>query len=195
MPVKPLAITPPSSHDKPKKRMMAIPLFAIPATAILPLAGCGIPDTFAPPCPDVALLRDGADLTRFRGTGQDLTDTVVAARITGAGGSCKKEGPNKVLTTMHVTMQITRGPALEGRTVEVPYFIAVTDNGRVLDEQDYVIRTSFPANVEQVRVDGDNIDLLFPVSADKSAAAYRVFVSFRLSPAQLDYNRKRIATQ
>ena len=41
------------------------------------------------------------------------------------------------------------------------------------------------------RASGDPIDLVLPVTPKKSAAAYQIYVGFRLTPEQLAYNRHR----
>jgi len=146
---------------------------------------------FAPACPQLTLLRDAADLTRFRPGGRDLTDMMADARISAVPASCSYATPQTVTARMSVTVQVSRGPAAQGRTVSVPYFIAVTEGDQVRDEQDYTLNTSFPANVDSVTANGQEITLRLPITADKSAAAYKIYVGFRLNPDELAYNRAR----
>ena len=53
------------------------PILLLPI--LLALVGCGggTEDAFAPACPGAAIVRDAADLSRYRGAGRDLTDSVV----------------------------------------------------------------------------------------------------------------------
>src|SRR6516164_9439082 len=89
------------------------------ATSLL-LAGCGPKaDVFAPQCPDMKLLGDASDLTRFKGTGRDVTDMVLDARITAVPGSCKAAPGGKVAATIRVEFEATREPALQGRDVQL----------------------------------------------------------------------------
>ncbi len=61
----------------PSKSVRSLRVFA-PMIGLLALSACGPRvAAFAPACPATGILRDGADLTRFRGTGTDLTDMVV----------------------------------------------------------------------------------------------------------------------
>jgi hypothetical protein len=154
------------------------------------LAGCGdTTDAFAPPCPQLALLKDAADLTRFDTKGNDITDMEVNARLVAVPGACKPGGRGKVAAPNRVTMDLNRGPALAGRTVTVPYLVTVAEGSRILDQQTYSITTTFPANVDKVRVTDTDISLNFPVTNQKTAAAYTIFVSYQLTPDQLAYNR------
>ena len=166
---------------------LAAPLCAL---ALL-LAGCGGSGAqFAPPAPGMALLPDAADLTRFDGRGQDITDRVVSARLTAVGGTVAQgHDSGHVVAKIHVSMALARGPALAGRTVTVPYLVSVVAGGQIIDQQAYAVSTTFPSNVDQMSVTDADIPLVFPVTVQKSAAAYTVFVSFRLTPQQLAYNR------
>jgi hypothetical protein len=158
------------------------------------VGSCGAaPDKFAPACPDISFLNDAADLTRFRASGRDVTDMVLDGKLTNIGGGCARnpDKPDIVTTTMRVSMDLTRGPAAQGRTAQVPFFVAATEGDRVLDEQDYAINANFPPNIDHGVYTSGDIVLNFPVSRTKSAAAYHVFVGFRLSPDELAANRAR----
>lgn len=171
----------------------SLPRLAFAAAATLPiLAGCGgSPDSFAPACPKPVILRDGGDLQRFRGAGRDFLDTVVQGRITGISGTCKPDGGKAVAATVSVGMELTRGPAATGRAADVAFFVAVSRADRVLDKQVYTLRAVFPENTDRVRLTGDSVDLLLPVSKDVGADAYQVTVGFQLTPEELEYNRQR----
>lgn len=160
--------------------------------ALLLLSACGAGgDNFAPPCPGAAIVRDAADLSRYRGSGRDLTDAVLDARITGLGGSCKQDGPGIVSTTVQVGMELTRGPAATGRQAELAYFVAVVEGERILDKQVYGVRAEFPANTDKLRLTGDAVELRLPVTASKPVTAYRIQVGFQLTPLELEVNRRR----
>ncbi len=161
--------------------------------ALLPLVmsacGDGTDNKFAPACPGAAIVRDAADLHRYRGTGRDLTDSVLDGRITGLGGSCKRDGASTVVTTVKVGMDLTRGPASKDRQTEVAYFVAVLDGETILDKQVFRLRPAFESNSNKLRLDGDEVELRLPVSSQRSAAAYRIEVGFQLTPAELAVNR------
>jgi len=166
---------------------------ALPLAAVALLGGCDNPEKFAPPCPSLAFLRDAADLTRFVSTGRDITDMVLTARLTAVPASCQRdaEDPSKVIASLRVSATIMRGPAAKERTADLVYFVAVTENDKVLNERSFPLRVTFPPNSDRVNVTDDEVDLRLPVSRNKSAAAYRIYVGFRLTPDELAYNRRR----
>lgn len=158
------------------------------------LGACGdgtIGEKFAPPCPTAGIVRDTADLTRYRGAGRDITDQVLTARLTGLDGSCRRDGMGTVVTTVRAGIDLTRGPAATGRTAEVSYFVAVLDGDRILDKQVFTLIGEFPSNTDRLRLSGDEVELRLPVTAKRSAAVYRVQVGFQLSSAELQLNRTR----
>lgn len=164
------------------------------AALLLPLlaAACSAPETFPPQCPSLTLLKDGADLKRFNGAGRDITDVALDAHITKVDAKCARENARTIRATLNVGMNVARGP--QGpRTAEIPYFVAVAEGDRILDRQEYTLRGSFAPNVDRTATTGPDITLLLPVSAQKSATAYRIFVSFALTPDELTYNRTAAA--
>lgn len=166
------------------------PLAAV-ALAALELAGCSSGNKFPPACPALSLLPDAADLTRYRSAGQDITDLEVDARITAVPAKCSQDEPGRVTAVLRVAMTVQRGPAATGNRVALPYFVAVTDGGRVLDKQDYTMLAEFPTNINQAVPTGEDVQLVLPVTQAKSAAAYSIYVGYVLTPEELALNRKR----
>ena len=161
---------------------------------LLTLSGCGIFDTapkFPPICPTLGLLDDAADLTRFNGSGRDITDIVLDGRITAVPAKCVRGAKNQVKTTLQVKLSVARGTAATSRQATIGYVVTVLDGETIIDQQDYAITGSFPPNVERLDLSGPEITLLFPVTATKTAAAYKIFISLRLTPDELATNRKR----
>lgn len=181
-----------------RRQTQTLRMLPIGAALLLPLllAGCGpTRDQFAPACPTPAFLGVAADVTEFRphpGGGHDLTDLILAGRVTGVGGKCAPgETAATVKAEARVRMSFTRGPAMIGNTADVPYFLAVTEGNRILDKVVRTVRVTFPPNVDRITIVGDPIALLLPVTPTKSAAAYSVLVGFQLTQAELDFNRSQ----
>ena len=154
------------------------------------LAASSSPDQYAPACPGLRLLPDAADLTRFNGHGQDVTDMMLSAHIAAVPATCKPGSKGVVDATMNVIMTVNRGPALPGRASQVPFFVTVMDGDRVLQQKDYVTPAVFPPNVDQGKATSEEIFMEFPVTPTKSAAAYTIVVGLRLTPDELQYNRR-----
>jgi hypothetical protein len=172
-------------------RPLAAPLLA---TAVLAgaLGACSTqPDQFAPACPAISFLKDAADVTRFRPGGQDVTDMVLDGKLTAVQGACAKGPKSTVTATMKVVMELARGPAAPERNALVTFFVAATEGDRVLDEQDFRLRAGFASNIDRATFTSDDITMSFPVTKDKSAAAYHIYVGFRLTPDELAANRAR----
>lgn len=157
----------------------------------LALAACAnTGDNFPPPCPTLTLLTDAGDLTRFAGAGRDVTDLALAARITAIGAKCAREGKSAVRATVNIVADVARGPSFAGRIVDIPYFIAITEAGRIVDKRSFTARVEFPANVSRVPFLGPEVDLYLAVSPEKNASVYKIFVGFSLTPDEVAYNRR-----
>lgn len=167
---------------------------AVPAvlSAMLLLTGCGdsAQMKFAPACPQLALLADGAELTRFAGAGRDVTDRLLEARITGVEAACRNGRNGAVIATIKLQTAIARGPAARTRTVQVPYFVAVMDGDAVLDRRQFTIDASFPANVDAMNAPGGELELRFPGAGAGGAAPFKIVVSLQLTEEELAHNRR-----
>lgn len=188
---------------------MPMPRLALLPLALATLAGCqslgftsggtGEAPVVAAPllaCPRIGTPSDTGDIQRFRSPdSRDLTDLVVAARITALDGNCRLVNrQTAVEVTLTMGIEAMRGPAAQGRALQLPYFVAVTGaNEEILDKAVYSIAVEFPANTQRARLRGEEVRLTLPVSADTPAGAYRVFVGFQLTEPELALNRSRQA--
>jgi hypothetical protein len=173
-----------------------------PATAILLLGlltllgGCGPgKDEFPPVCPRASLLWQAADLDRYRdesaASTQDIRDMILSGRVTAIPAKCEAgDKASQLAADVGITVQLTRGPAMQGRATNVQYFLAVTENGNILDKQVYQSAVVFPPNVDQVTLTSPSVHMVFPISPTKSGAAYTVLAGFQLTPEELAYNRR-----
>lgn len=182
----------PSLSSTHARRHVTAPRITLAAALLLAgtAGGCGpSDDKFPPACPALSLLRDGGDLTRFSAGGHDVTDMVLHARIVGVPAKCETVDAHQVMATLSVQAEASRGPAAKDRTMQAGYFIALLEGDKVLKEQDFALTATFPPNVDRINVKGDDLQLMLPVSKKQSAAAYHIYVGFRLTPAELAYNR------
>jgi len=178
-----------------------LPVLAL-APALALLAACAAPSpgpaasgpTASGPaaCPRVALLEEGATLARHRpGSTPAPRNLEVAARLTGVEPRCAPAPRGAGLdVTLTVSATARRGPALPGATAELPYWIAVTDaaDGRVLNRGTDALAVSFAAGPEAT-VRGE--EMMVRIPGDPARAATRsILVSFQLTPAQLEANRR-----
>jgi hypothetical protein len=171
----------------PRYRLLPALALVLPAA----LAACGGGDSFPPSCPKLSLLSDAADLTRYSPRGTDITDLVLDGRITSVPATCERGSRNTIKTTLKVNVDLSRGPAAQSRNAAVPVFVAVMDGDTLADKQNYVLTGVFSPNVDTMKVSSDDIVLNIPVSPQKSADGYKVYVGFTLTPDELALNRKR----
>ena len=166
---------------------------ALCATLPLAASACStvVAGDFPPVCPQAAILRDAADVTRFRAAGTDLTDMVVDGRITGLSGKCALDAPKLLRTKLDVRLQLARGPASTGRTAAVSYFVSVSKGQAILAKQVYPLVAQFPSNADTIDLTAEEVDLVLPVDDSTGGAAYSVVTGFQLTPAELAFNRQR----
>lgn len=171
---------------------------ALPALAALLLQGCGGAGTatrLPTACTMPGLLAEGADLTRYRpGPVQDLTTLEFDAKLTGLNGSCAAGRDDRSIE-MQLTagFSVERGAGSEGRSVEMPWFVAVLDrrNDRILSRQVFVERAGFARNETRASITSAPVSISLPVGEARQAGDYRILVSFLLSEEDLALNRRR----
>jgi hypothetical protein len=181
-------LSPTRSSRSPLSVLRFLPLGLL---ALLP-AGCGPSDEngFAPACAPVGILGDAADYTDYGSAQEDLTTLVSQGSIVAVNGKCASNKlANNLHTVIRLDMAVTRGPAAQSRDIAVPYFIAVTDRGSIVNKQTLVAQAHFPANGTRVLVTTDPMVLDLPMSRRHPSTDYRIEVGFQLTPQQLEHNR------
>ena len=169
------------------------PWYRVGLFSTLLLFGCSPPrDAFAPQCPSAKLLLPLADITRYAGPApHDVTDLILQARVVAVSGSCQAgDDPSKVPVVAKVSISLQRGPAMKGREAEVPVFVLIAEGNVVWDKKVFPLHFTFPPNVDRLTVTSPEIDMEFPVSSQKTAAAYNVIAGFQLTPDELAVNRQ-----
>ncbi|MDN3563422.1 hypothetical protein QWZ14_03420 [Paeniroseomonas aquatica] len=168
------------------------------ALALPLLAGCGSAGTttrLPTACPTPGLLAEGADLTRHRpGPVQDLTTLEFDAKLTGLSGACAAGRDDRSIEMQLTTgFSVERGAASDGRSVDLPWFVAVLDrrSDQILSRQIFVERAGFARNETRTAITSAPVTLSLPVGENRRAADYRILVSFMLSEEDLALNRRR----
>ena len=171
--------------------MRAVAL-ALPAL----LAACGpARNEFPPTCPRPAILAEAADFDRYRGDGagpHDLTELELHGHIVGVKGSCMLPGGQRALSvSVSVIVELTRGPAMQGRSAEVNYFVTELQGNDIIDKQSLVSTVAFPPNVDRMTLQSGDLNLALPITPEKTGASYTVLVGFQLTPAEMETNLRR----
>lgn len=161
------------------------------------LACGGGGETSAPiACPRPSIPADAADLTRYRaGAIRDLTTLEFDARLNGLSGGCRPARRNEAVELrVAPNLVVDRGPAAQGRAVQVPWTVAVIDNetGEPLaPPQRFTTTVIFGANETRASVEGQTVTIALPVSESRRATDYRVLVFLQLEQDELAQNRRR----
>ena len=176
---------------------LAIPAAFMAILSLTALTACTPdPDEQAPQCPLRYLRPDAATLSRYDGHGTDLTNLVLSGRLQNIQGACKGLlGHQKLTAHAHIEMVLTRGPAASGREFDVPYIVAVTKKGQVLQKQELIQHVVFPPNVDTVQATGEEVNMVFPTDRGLTGPNYTIYFLFDLTPAELAANQRALGVR
>jgi hypothetical protein len=121
---------------------------------------------------------------------------VVDARIAGFDARCDWASRDRRTLDVRITprFQAERGPAFEGRAVDLPWFVAMTDaaDSTLLERVAATTRVAFPPNVPASAATGQAVRLTLPVGGEARAPRdTNIRLSFQLTPEELALNRAR----
>jgi hypothetical protein len=175
---------------------LAVWFRAFPFILLCGLLGCAPGrDQFPPICPRPGLPAVTGDVSAYRpgASGEHLTDLLYSGRMMGIQGQCKLDPDDKYKldTTVQFAIELTRGPALRGRQAHVPVYLALTEGSQILDKRVILLHAAFPPNVDRINITTGELEMLLPISATKSGAAYSVLAGFQLTPQQWAVERAK----
>ena len=159
----------------------------------LTLTGCSIfedeDDPYREACPQLVPVVDAMQVTRFQGSGRDLTDAEFDAGIVDINGECELDD-EEIATSMAVTLFARRGPADADRQASFRYFVAIADNfENILAREEFGVTIEFEGNRTQVGY-RDEIEPTIPLKEGESGRDYRIYVGLVLTPEELERNRR-----
>ncbi|MHA1565454.1 MAG: hypothetical protein ACTSX7_09095 [Alphaproteobacteria bacterium] len=169
--------------------------------AALTLAACSSPNVASiPPCPNVVIVDDIAQMTKFLdGPGRDLTDVVLEVRIASFDGSCVTDpdagAAGEVSVDLILVVEATRGPANANNQGQYDFFIAIAET-----EGDIVAKRVFPGEVvfegNRNRVAAqEELTQMIPLRPGENGADYDILIGFQLSDEELVYARQQRRVQ
>jgi len=150
-----------------------------------------------PACPIVQLLKDTDTITAYRaGPGRDITDIRYEAELKGFTGECEYIGKkgiySKVIVTIKVGFNITRGPAEKSRATNVSYFIAMPEYyPKPQGRQVFTTRVIFPENRNSMQIVDEAVEVSIPITKSRSGPDSKIYIGFRLTPEQIKFNREK----
>jgi hypothetical protein len=167
------------------KRFCAAPLFAV--LSLSALTGCA-QDTQSSPhmfCPQVAVLQQAQTLTAFLPGHSDVASQLTTAQVTGVAGSCELEDNNQLLVKFQAGFTASNGPANNGKTLTLPFFVAIANGDDIVAKTDYTIAMPFNGNASTVQATSKPIKV--ELANDHASKSIQVLVGFELTPDQLSY--------
>ena len=179
---------PSGSPAVPASRGIAAALAA--ASISLLLYACGGEERFSERiCPRVQLLEYADRLTEFApGAGRDLTDVVLTGRLVNIDGECNVED-DRVELDLTVEFLLERGPANRGREGRFAYFVAIPEfRPAKRGKRVFPVEMKFESGVNRVLY-RDEISIAIPVTEQRRAEDFNVFMGFQLDRGQLRFNR------
>ncbi len=172
-----------------------IPARRLLATALLlVLGGCGVLETrIQPPCPPVLVLKDTAELIRFRpGPGRDITDVLFSANVVDFRAQCTyNRKRTEVEIDLSVIFDVRRGPADRERKAAFDYFVAIPQfHPSPRGKQVFPTRVAFEGNRTRLRY-RDRVKLTIPLDPKRPRRDYAVYIGFQLTEGEVAANRRR----
>ena len=150
------------------------------------------PNEEAVQCPRAYVLPEASHVSHFDGRGTDISDLVLGARLTDVQGACSgKLGVREEGAHGHVVMVVTKGPAATSNEADVGYILGVVRDGQILDKAAYVQHVTFPPNVSNLEVTGQEIALKLPTGKGVSGPNYHLYFMLNLTPEELAANRRQ----
>ncbi|MCL1513616.1 hypothetical protein DTJ15_05295 [Parasaccharibacter sp. TMW 2.1891] len=164
------------------------------------LSGCEEADTthtFAPACPKFDVPGQVADRITYDGKGLDAAHRLTSTHILGVQGDCRtgpQDAQKRPMTRVRVSLnlQLERGPATSSDSVTVPYFVAILQDGAIVDKKVFTETVKLPPTVS---VSHSSTPLRFidvPTGNNPQISPYSMEIGLQLNHSELDYNRSHL---
>lgn len=143
-------------------------------------------------CPSVSVLVDTGALPVMRNAeSNNPADLVYTARILDAKRDCDMPKYTRhVDASVDIHFEAERSKPGEATSYKVPYFVAITNEGKVLAKQQFWVQFAFDQGATTADFTDSVNSLSLTVARDKRAADYGIIVGFQLTKSQLAYNRR-----
>lgn len=158
--------------------------------SILPvLAGCA--SDKANNCPGVSSIIETSIGTIFQpGKPVDPSNMLYTVEITSVHGTCDVDKPAlNSSSDVDVEFRATRGPNGGGANYKVPYFVAISQEDRILAKKVYAIDFAFAPGQTTATFSDTVKSADVQAGKEKKTFDYLILVGLQLTKEQLDYNR------
>jgi hypothetical protein len=173
---------------------------AVGVVAVGLLSGCAAYDSFIAlfdsdrlaKCPDAQILADAAVLPAFDPQQKvETAGTVYRAAIRTVDYNCSvKKKKNTAKTSITIAFRATRATGGPKAAYRIPYFVASTINGRILDKKMYWQDFAFDEGQSSADFEAEVEALPTQATRRRVPSDYHFIVGFQLTKAQLAYNKR-----
>ncbi|WP_374764380.1 hypothetical protein [Yunchengibacter salinarum] len=168
---------------------MSVRLSALMLLALL-LAACNKNplEVVVSRCPAVAVVGDAGTMTRFVDNEPSASNEIFTASIMGVTSQCDQG--DDVDASVSFEIAATAGPAMEGRTITVPYFVAVVkDNARIVSKKRFETVLTFDGKGRATAK--QTVRQHIPTIEQARRYDYEVLLGFQLNPQEAVFNMQR----
>lgn len=143
-------------------------------------------------CPDTVILANAAVLPAFDpAKGDDPSSIVYTAGMSRVKNSCDyRKVDNNSDSRIFIAFHATRPSGGPEAVYRVPYFVAISLGGKIIDKKNYWQDVTFPKGVATVDIQGGVESLFVQAAKRKRPVDYHFVLGFQLTKAQIDYNKK-----
>ena len=161
---------------------------AAAAAACVALAACSTSQLER--CPAVSVLVDTSALTLLQASGSGPASVLYTAQIVNVKRDCDVSKYSKqVQASVDIAFRATRAHGEAAASYTVPYFVAITTEGRILAKQQFLVAFAFQPGETTTSFEDSVNSLVLTIGRDKKATDYGILVGFQLTKEQLEYNR------
>lgn len=143
-------------------------------------------------CPDAAILANTAVIPVYDpAKGADPANVVYTVEMKGLSSRCdynKRESTADV--NLHIQYVATRPSGGEEAHYRLPYYLAVTLDGKIVDKTNKWLEFDFPKGAATYSGEVLMDSYVFNLDPKKRSFEYHVLTGFQLTQAQIDYNKK-----
>jgi hypothetical protein len=143
-------------------------------------------------CPDAAILANTASLPAFNPAAEgDPSGVIYMIAMTNVTTRCDYDKSEKTADArLKISFRAQRPPGGGETSYRVPYYVAVTSGGEIIDKKVYWLEFGFPAH--DVSADAEAVvdSTVVKFGKEKTAYDYHLLVGFQLTKAQLEYIAK-----
>jgi hypothetical protein len=139
-------------------------------------------------CPAAGVIGGIGTVSRFDGHGIGFANLASRASLSEVKSDCQIDSAG-VTVTVTVSTLAELGPAATGRTIDFPYFVAITDShDKVVAKKVFANGITFKSDLN--RAGGrDTLSEHIPLANPKQADRYHIVLGFQLTEDELAYNR------